>query len=306
MSLTVRPYNNLNDLEAMQTVLVEGRRKAGQAYYVHPGDLSWWLFYTETDLQPEHICLWENDSRLAGWSLLSASGRTFDVFVRPELHGRSLEAKVLLWTEETQAARLKRSQGKDLSIMWVSEKDAERRHWLEMRGFHPNRDGMLVMHRSINEDLPEVRLPDGFSVRPVAGEGDLCQRARASFGAFGSSKSFEDYCRRMQQFMHSPVYRPDLDLVTVAPDGRYASFCILWIDPVNREGYFEPVGTHPDFQDQGLGKAVLTAGLQHLRHLGMTQASLCVEEENFKAVHLYEHLGFQKMNRLLTYEKKLN
>ena len=106
--------------------------------------------------------------------------------------------------------------------------------------------------------------------------------------------------------MHSPVYRPDLDLVTVAPDGRYASFCILWIDPVNREGYFEPVGTHPDFQDQGLGKAVLTAGLQHLRHLGMTQASLCVEEENFKAVHLYEHLGFQKMNRLLTYEKKLN
>lgn len=306
MSLTVRPYNNLYDLEAMQTVLVEGRRTAGQAYYVHPGDLSWWLFYTEADLHPAGIYLWEQDSRLAGWSLLSGTGRTFDVFVRPELHGRSLEAKLLLWSEETQAARLRRSHSRELSIMWVSEKDTSRRQWLDMRGFLPSPKGMLVMQRPLAGTLPDLHLPKGFTIHQVTGDGDLCQRAMASYGAFGSQKTFDDYCRRMGQFMRSPVYRPDLDLVTVAEDGRYASFCILWIDPSNQEGYFEPVGTHPDFQGQGLGKAILTAGLQRLRHLGMTRASVCVDEVNTKAIHLYKHLGFQTTHRLLTFEKNLS
>ncbi|OGN74356.1 MAG: hypothetical protein A2X25_05550 [Chloroflexi bacterium GWB2_49_20] len=304
MTITARPYRDLSDFKEMQAVLTAGRQAANHAYYVHPGDLSWWLFYTDENLR-DKICLWEWNSRLAGWSLLSTSSRTFDVFVTPEMHGRSFEAKIMLWAEEFHASTLKNLHSRDIRTMWVAETDLSRIHWLEMRGFLPSPQGMFLMQRSLESDLPGIKMPQGFQVRPVAGEHEVRLRAAASHAAFGSSKSFEDYCPRMLRFMQSPVYRPENDLVTVSPEGRFASFCLLWPDPVTRVGLFEPVGTHPAFRGRGLGKAVLAAGLQRLHDLGMTQTSVCVESDNFSAARLYESMGFKKSFRLLTYEKPL-
>lgn len=305
MTITARPYRDLRDLKDMQAVLIAGRQAANHAYYVHPGDLSWWLFYTDENSLDTKICLWEWNSSLAGWSLLSNSSRTFDVFVRPDLHGRSLEAKIMLWAEESQA-RILRNLNKDrIRTMWVAETDRSRIQWLEMRGFQPSQQGMLILQRSLNSRLPAVHLPEGFHVRPVAGENEVRLRAEVSYAAFGSEKPFEDYLQRMLRFMRSPVYQPELDLVVVSPEGAFVSFCILWTDSVNQVGLFEPVGTHPDFQGRGLGKAVLASGLQRLRHLGMTHASVCVETDNPAAIHLYESMGFHPSYRLLTYEKPL-
>ena len=60
--------------------------------------------------------------------------------------------------------------------------------------------------------------------------------------------------------MRSPVYCHNLDIVAIAPDGQIGAFCIVWMDPVNKVGLFEPVGTHPDYQRKGLGKAVMVEG----------------------------------------------
>jgi ribosomal protein S18 acetylase RimI-like enzyme len=200
---------------------------------------------------------------------------------------------------------LKKLHSRNIRSMWVAETDRSRIHWLEMRGFQPNQQGMYLMQRSLGADLPEVKLPQGFQVRPVAGEHEVHLRAAASHAAFGSGKSFEVYWPQMLRFMQSPVYHPDNDLVTVSPDGDFASFCNLWPDPFTRVGLFEPVGTHPAFQGRGLGRAVMTAGLQRLNKLGMTQANVCVESDNLPAIRLYESLGFQRSFRLLTYEKAL-
>jgi len=305
MTITARPYRDLRDLKEMQAVLTAGQQAANHAYYVHPGDLSWWLFYTDENCLDTKICLWEWNSTLAGWSLLSNSCRTFDVFVRPELHGRSLEAKIMLWAEESQSINLRNLHGINIRSMWVSENDRSRIQWLEMRGFNPSQQGMLLMQRSLGSDLPGVHLPAGFQVRPVVGESEVRLRAEVSYAAFESLKPFEDYQQRMLRFMRSPVYQSGLDLVTVSPEGRFASFCLLWPDTVNRIGLFEPVGTHPDFQSKGLGKAVVAFGLQRLSELGMTHASVCVETDNLPAIRLYESMGFRSTSRLLTYEKPL-
>ena len=45
-------------------------------------------------------------------------------------------------------------------------------------------------------------------------------------------------------------------------DGRGASACTIWFDPVNAVGLFESVGTHPDFRGKGLGKAADFIGKQ--------------------------------------------
>jgi mycothiol synthase len=305
MTITARPYRDLRDLKEMQAVLTAGRQAANCAYYVHPGDLSWWLFHTDENQLQQKVCLWEWNTHLAGWSLLSTSTRTFDVFVRPEMHGRSLEAKILLWAEEVHSRRLQDLHSRDIRTMWVAETDRCRIHWLEMRGFDPSPNCMFLMERSLEEVPQDAKLPPGFQVRPVAGEQEVRLRAAVSHAAFGSQKPFEDYWPRLLRFMRSPVYNSSLDLVTVSPEGNFASFCIVWADSDNKIGLFEPVGTHPDFQGRGLGKAVLTAGLQRLRSMGMTHCSVCVESDNLPAIRLYERMGFRQTVRLLTYEKPL-
>jgi len=70
----------------------------------------------------------------------------------------------------------------------------------------------------------------------------------------------------------APLYRRDLDLVAVAPDGAVAAFCTIWFDDVTRSAYFEPVATVPDHQRRGLGKALLTEGLRRLNRMGAVLA----------------------------------
>ena len=103
--------------------------------------------------------------------------------------------------------------------------------------------------------------------------------------------------------MQSPVYDPDCDVVAVSPDGQIGAFCILWPDPVTGVGLFEPVGTHPDYQRKGLGKAVMREALERLRQRGMAQAILTTPQDNLPAVQLYQSVGFRIDGYLLSYKK---
>jgi len=151
--------------------------------------------------------------------------------------------------------------------------------------------------------VPSSSVPEGFELRSCKGEREVAERAGAQYNAFNSSAPFERYLERFTHFMRSPVYDPDLDIVTVAPDGRVGSFCIVWTDPINRVGLFEPVGTHPEFQRMGLGKAVMQEGLRRLQERGMMNAIVSTFEDNLAAIKFYESLGFQITNHLGTYEK---
>jgi mycothiol synthase len=68
------------------------------------------------------------------------------------------------------------------------------------------------------------------------------------------------------------LYRRDLDLVAIAPEGAIASFCTIWFDDVTRSACFKQVATVPAYQRRGLGKAVMTEGLRHLQRMGATLA----------------------------------
>ena len=70
------------------------------------------------------------------------------------------------------------------------------------------------------------------------------------------------------------MYRRDLDLVVVAPEGELAAFCTIWYDDVTRNGYFEPVGTSPSYQRKGLGKAIMSEGLRRLKNMDSVHATV--------------------------------
>ncbi len=75
MSNLPRPYRDECDLEPMCALLVLERRANNGSYYVHPGDLDWWLHHPpQEEVRKQTIFLWEsnaNDSHLPGWTLLS-------------------------------------------------------------------------------------------------------------------------------------------------------------------------------------------------------------------------------------------
>ena len=301
-----RHFRDERDLEAMRNLLMEGRKADNGTYYVHIGDLGWWLYYPplEGDFW-DHIHLWDDPvrpGRLLGWALISPDWVGIDVYFQPELRGSQLANEMYLWAEE-QATKVARGQAKKtIYALWIWHDDAVLVQHFNQGGYRLSR-GFVHLTRKLDGSVAPTRLVEGFVIRGCKGEPEVVARARAQHEAFGSSASFERYLERFTNFMRSPVYNPELDIVAVTQEGSVGAFCIVWIDTINKVGLFEPVGTHPDFHRKGLGKAVMLEGLRRLQEKGMQSAIVSTFEDNPAAIKLYESIGFQIVNRLGTYEK---
>jgi ribosomal protein S18 acetylase RimI-like enzyme len=106
----------------------------------------------------------------------------------------------------------------------------------------------------------------------------------------------EMHLQRYLDFMRSSSYVPDRDLVAVAEDGTIASFMVWWADD-SGIAQIEPLGTHPDYQRLGLGRALLYHGLCEMKDGGMLTARVCTDDDR-PATHFYEAVGFEDVGRL--------
>jgi ribosomal protein S18 acetylase RimI-like enzyme len=57
----------------------------------------------------------------------------------------------------------------------------------------------------------------------------------------------------------------DLHLNVVDEQNQIAAFCSVWLDLENNVAEFEPVGTLPQFQEQGLAAALMTDACNRAR-----------------------------------------
>ena len=303
-----RLYQGERDLAAIYDLLRQGRLADNGTYYVHPGDLSWWLFYPplEHDFW-QSLYLWDDPQvagRILAWVLLPPNGSTLDVALQPELRGSPWHRELFGWGLHQAIRQAKQAGRERIGAFWICEQDTLLRGWLVEQGFElASRDAHLACDLGLPGQPGPV--PGGYVVRSSRGLAEVSPRARAQYGAFGSQADFERYVQRFARFMQSPVYDPEWDVVAEAPDGQIGAFCIAWPDFVTGVGLFEPVGTHPDFQRKGLGKAVLLEALGRLRQHGMHQAIVTTPEDNLPAIRLYESVGFHTRRRLLYYKKQI-
>ena len=287
-------------MQAMLDLLSKGCHANNGTYYVHRGDLLWWLFYNDDSAQAwqSQIRLWFEEAELVGWALLSPNEDAFDVFTLPHLRGSPREREMLGWAVDQMASL------DELNNVWVAETDEVRIRWFEENGFTPQPNHFVHLKQPLT--LPrEASLPEGFSIRSSRGtEEDARLRAACSHAAFRSGKPFEEYWHRTWRLMQSPVYVPEHEIFVISPENEVAAFCIVWTDELNQLGHFEPVATHPKFHRRGLGKSLLYEGLRRLTSEGMTEADVCADHDNEAAIRLYESVGFRKSKRLLTYRKR--
>jgi ribosomal protein S18 acetylase RimI-like enzyme len=297
MVVTPRPYRGERDLEAMRRLLVSAGEGAYRAGYLHAGDVVWRLWDTLIAYDPGRVVsLFEDeDGSLLGFALFYPMYAGFGLQVHPEHRGGGTEEGMLAWAER-RARSLAREEGHYGAIdAWDTfEGDAGRIALLGRRGFVRRPEVYYLAARSLDGPLPALEPPPGFVVRALAGEAEAAERV---------AHRPEVTPGRYRAFMRAPGYERDLDLVAVAPDGRFGAYCVCWMDPANGVGEFEPVGTRPGFRGRGLARAVLVEGFRRMKARGARTALVCFEGDNDPARRLYRSVGFDVRSTIYTYTK---
>ena len=174
-----------------------------------------------------------------------------------------------------------------------------RRHGYES---DPDAPWSLLNMREL-EEIEEPALPPGYRLTTMHEIADVPRRVAVHRAAWEpSSVTEETYTDAMSTW----PYRDDLDFVVEAHDGSLAASALGWYDEENRVGEFEPVGTHPDHRQRGLGRAVTLFGLQRFREAGADHAIVgCRGDANYPIPkRLYESVGFRELSRDMRFIKR--
>jgi ribosomal protein S18 acetylase RimI-like enzyme len=267
----------------MQQLALEQRRLLGPRAPWHVGDVAWGLRQHEGREQEWTIRLWRDaDDRVVAWSWLK---RDRERLLEHDIHPDHLHLldEILDVPDATQATA------------W--EDDDEARAVLARHGYTTPKSTTYLNHREIVDAPGLPPLPDGFRYRTVEPD-DLAERVAVHREVWEPSRVTESSYRNV---MAAWPYRSSLDCVVEAPDGRFASYVLVWPDDENGFGLFEPVGTRAEFRRRGLGHAVCSFGLRRLYEEGLRHAVvLCVTEP---ACALYESVGFHRVGSLVAYSR---
>lgn len=217
-----------------------------------------------------------------GWSFLQ---------VHPDYRSTSLEEEMVSVAEVEHACQ--DSQARRKLTVWAQERDKLRKVVLMDRGYRLGEEVEYQRRRVMEAPISEASIPEGYVIRPLGGIEEVPMRSWASWRAFHPDDNVRNYdgWRWYLNIQKAPLYRRDLDLVAISPEGEVASFCTIWYDDFSRMGYFEPVGTVGVHRRKGLGKAVLLEGLKRLWNLGAELA--CVSSYSEPAHALYSSVGFE-------------
>jgi mycothiol synthase len=243
---------------------------------------------------------------LAAFGLLWPPLHNLVVLVHPDARPGGLGDDVLAWLLR-RGREAAREEGRPLTLQArPHERDAWllgllRRHGFAEADWHTPRYA-----RSLARPVPRPAAPDGFTLRAVRGEAEAAATAALHREAFGTpGMTTEARLARMRD----PGYRPDLDLVAVAPDGELAAFVGGGLDAEASArcgllvGYTDPLGTRPAYRRLGLARALLLEALGRLRAAGAVEARVGTGSWNTATRALLESVGYELAYRVLAYTK---
>jgi len=150
-----------------------------------------------------------------------------------------------------------------------------------------------------NATLPEKpALPEGFRLQSMAEDNNLSERCKA-FGCGFNHLEPENWPSVLSYecLQDAPDYRKDQDIVVVAPDGAFASFCLIWYDVPNRMATLEPVGTIPEYRRMGLAREAVYEAMRRVVARGANRVFVGSTQPFYRAI------GFVPSQPNIRYEK---
>jgi mycothiol synthase len=280
MKISFRPYQTEEDFWRMRELLRQVfilNHRLERCWHVTRLDYARWhscLNCAKVSLE-EVTYLWESDGELIAFMMPDGGRGEAHFCMHPEWRTSELEEEMLNVGEEHLAAI--KPDGSRKLFVWAPESDNLRQNLFIKHGYQKDDWPEYQWRRDLDIPIPDVPIPSGYTIRPLGDGLELLERCYASGLGFheGDIKiavENRDDPIWYRNIQNAPLYRRDLDLVAIAPDGAIASFCTIWFDDVTRSAYFEPVATVPAYQRQGLGKALMIEGLLRLQRMGATRA----------------------------------
>lgn len=297
-----------HDLERMLTLVSAATIADGpRAGHLHPGDVVWGLYQNTRIDSSRLVHLFDDASGgLAGFAWLNPPAHVLVTIAPGVADPRGTFDMIAGWAEAHLFDEA-RASGSPLEAITteIASTDLVGHDWLTGAGYRPTGEAIFQLnHQPLDRDLPGAVPPDGAIVRPVDGadEQDVAARIALHREVWAPSKfTAEGYTRLRER----PLYRPDLDLVAVTPEGALAAYAIVWWDPASRVGLFEPVGAAARHRGKRYASAVMAEGLRRLRALGATDAvvGVATRPESEPARRLYASTGFNVACRWDTWRK---
>ena len=289
-----RSYEGEADLQVMTDLLLAARPAERIADYPSILDLQELFSRSGTHA---NMRLWEDDDgRLVGFAIVDLRQSSLHFEVVPQANGSNIATLIIAWgMERVQDAG--RQPGESVELRTSCRGCyTERLALLERHGFVREEQCTLHMVRPLDEAIPTPQVPTGFAIRQVAGEHEaeaLVALHRAAFGT--ENMTVEDRL----SWMRVPEYDPELDLVAVAPDGTLAAYAFCSLSQEEnaisgrRDGYTDPLATHPAFQRRGLARALLLTGFGLLKQRGVETARLSTGSWNTAMQETARSVGFR-------------
>jgi mycothiol synthase len=233
--------------------------------------------------------------------------------IHPETRNQGIEEQIFAFGE-ARAREIGSERNQPMRLRsWTRDFDSYGRGTMEAHGFEAVRY-FYKMDRPLSDPIPEPQFPEGYTMRHANDSDEDAERWVDMF-----NQSFIDHWNHHplnveshKHWMTSPKYRPEGNLIAIAPDGTFAAFCFCWIDPEDNErnnrneGWIDILGTRRGHRKIGLGRAMLLEGFKYLKSQGIETAKLGVDAENpTGALRLYESVGFKTAQTSLAYHKDL-
>ncbi|HSL42878.1 MAG TPA: GNAT family N-acetyltransferase [Anaerolineales bacterium] len=170
---------------------------------------------------------------------------------------------------------------------------------IQSRGYTRSNDFMILREKTLaNTPHEAVHMPSGYSIRGLSQSEWNCyfEAVHAVFNMMDTPEAFASIQR-------APSNVHELHLNVVNDQNQIAAFCSVWLDRENNIAEFEPVGTVPQFQKQGLAAALLAYASNRLREMNCPQAHVESWSESVGANKLYSACGLIEHDRLYSWRK---
>ncbi|WP_394820807.1 GNAT family N-acetyltransferase [Pendulispora albinea] len=170
--------------------------------------------------------------------------------------------------------------------------------FLEHAGFRVSRVERL-MRRAVRGT--EAFAPPGFRLRPATARDDAAWIALHA-EAYGAR---EDFTKLTPEHLHSERGCPGFDLRVAERDGDVVGYCHA-MHLEGREALIQSLVVRSDVRGRGLGAALLSSSLRALASSSFDTASLNVVSTEHAAISVYERLGFETYDQMLTFQQPLS
>ncbi len=190
---------------------------------------------------------------------------------------------------------------------WAHGDEPGARAFAEKNGFERVRV-LWQMRRSLRDELPEIPLPAGVTLRGFRPGHD----EQAWLGV--NARAFAHHPEQGRWTAHDlalreaePWFDPAGFLLAVDIEDTLLGFHWTKVHPAEGAepaiGEIYVLGVDPGGHRRGLGAALSVAGLRHLADQGLSEAMLYVDESNTAAVALYRRLGFEVHSTDVSYQR---